>query len=244
MTDQVTPFTDDDKTTATAESVTPKEDKPAGNEAPQFQIPDTVADLIGEGKKYADAATALSSIKPAQEHIERIERENAEMRAKMEELRKAEDVLADIKAASQQKQSPEGESKPQMSPEDIAAIVEQHLNATKAQEAAQANAKAVANAMTQAFGDKEKAEEMYVAKAEELGLGLQGLNSLAATSPKAVLAMFGLDKKEGAAPARSTGSVNTEAMNQQPAKQPPKSIMGGATMNEMREAWRALAEDN
>ena len=59
---------------------------------------DNVDSLIGEGKKYSNAEEALRSLPFKEDHIQKLESENAELRKKlMEEMAKIKDSLDELR---------------------------------------------------------------------------------------------------------------------------------------------------
>ena len=207
-------------------------------------IPDAVQHLVGEGKKYATLDLALAALEPAQLHIDKIQAENAELRASNEKARAQEDILADWKAQISEQTpvpSPQVVSSPTQTPEAIGMMVNQQMEAIAAKAAAKANTEEVTAAMTQHYGDAAKAEAAYIAQAAEMGLGVAGMNTLSAQSPKAVLKMLGITKQSSPAPTPSHGSVNTATLNPTSTPVARKSVMAGASHAEQKAAWKSFA---
>jgi len=100
MPDQSTPFTEE--TPAAAPAASGAVDNTVQQPTPAFQLPDSVIDMVGEGKKYSDVNAALNALAPSQEHITRIEAENALLREQATASRNTEEVLADIQKAAAQ----------------------------------------------------------------------------------------------------------------------------------------------
>lgn len=207
---------------------------PQNAQAPQ--LPDSVAALVGEGKKYASVDAALASLPHAQEHISKLETELAELRQKVAGSQSAEEVLRAIEELKKAQSTPAGAA---FNPDDLAGLVapllDKQLAAREAQSRAKSNAAEVTKALSAKYG--EKAEEQYKAKANELGISVARLNELASESPKAVLAYFGTQAVQS--PASSQGSVNAAAFSQVSQPQQVKSVMSGASTSEMVSAWRA-----
>lgn len=211
---------------------------PPNAQAPQ--LPDNVAALIGEGKKYASADAALAALPHAQEHISKLEAELAELRQKQAGSQSAEEVLRAIEELKKAQATQHGAP---FNPDDLASLVtpllDKQLAAREASVRAKANAAEVTKALTDKYG--EKAEEQYKAKATELGISVARLNELASESPRAVLAYFGTS--QAPSPPPSSGTVNASSFshnNQPPAK--PKSVMYGASTADAVGAWRAAGE--
>lgn len=211
-------------------------DPTKSTEAPKAGIvlPDEAKELIGEGKKYASVEEALKALPHAQKHISTIEEENKRLREKAEGGQSAEEVLRTV----QELLKAEKQATPALAGMDessVAAILDRKLAQKALEDTAKANVSAVTTALRAKFGDK--AEEMYKAKAAELGVSVSFLNDVAKASPKAALEMFSLKVPVTTS---SNGSVNTEVLPNTihtPAKQP--RIMGGATTEQIMAAWRA-----
>ena len=247
MSEEQTPFA----AAATANPVPPAqplpvEAVPTSPAAPApMVIPDAVAHLVGEGKKYATPELALAALGPAQTHIDQIETENATLRAANEKSRSQEDILADwqkkIGEQAPVAPTPQASATPAVTQEAIGAMVNQQIEETAAKATRQANTNSVTEAMVKHYGTTEKAEAAYIEQAKEMGLGVSGMNNLAAASPTAALKALGITQSKPPAPATSHGSVNTEALNETPLPTTPKSVMAGASHAQQKAAWKSFA---
>lgn len=241
MADPVTPFTEGNAapaaTPATQEPTKVQDPAPVVNTEPKFDIPDTVKEFIGEGKKYASIEAALASIPHAQSHIATLEGEMGELREDLIKRKTAEEILAEIN-----KKPTEEQTIPQFDPSQLDALIENKMAAKEQQVVRQANVSTVVDKFAEVYGDKAKAEEVYINKAKELGLSIDYLNNLAATSPKAVFELYGI-KSVGGIPAKVHSDVNTEADPPVQPKSQPKSVMGGVTNKEMVTAWKSFARE-
>lgn len=202
---------------------------------PTIVLPDSVKDLVGEGKKYASVEKALEALVHAQNHISNIEVENRELREKMEKAKSAEEVYAAVQeAAKKEKETP---APVKVDEGVIAELLDRKLAEQRAKEAAEANVATVKKALQDKYG--EKAEEVYRTRAAELGIGVEFMNGLAAKSSSAVLEYFGLKPSAASVPSRTAGSLNTEALASihRPST-PPKSVMAGATTKDVTNAWQ------
>lgn len=213
---------------------------PKDTSAPTIVIPDNVKEMIGDGKKYADVSKALEALGYSQEHIARIERENAELREKAGGGLSQDDVLKTVKDILAEERKTFG-APAQVDEAALTRVVDSALDRklTMKEEAAIANAntEVVKKAMLAKYG--EKAEEQYKAKAGELGVGVKFLNDLVAKSPAAAFKLFGLDSDKPNAGTATHGSVNSAAFREQvPATPPAKSIMRGASTADILAEFR------
>lgn len=197
-------------------------------------LPAELQGLVGEGKKYATVEAAMASLPHKEQHIARLETELAEMREKAgrgealeETYASVQDLLKELKA------TPKASS---LDEAGVASLLDRKMEEREQQRVAAANGDSVKRALTEKFG--EKAQEVYKAKASELGIGESFLTDLARKSPKAALELFGLTAPKPAA-TPSSGTIATERFNQRPAPRQTRSVMGGGTTAELLDAWRA-----
>lgn len=229
-----------DKAPASAPETTP----PAV-QTPSVTTPEELKEFVGEGKKYSSLEDALKSIPHAQAHIAKLEQENADYQAKVQKALTMEELMEQIRTQEQPK---EGNTTQQVgaNSEDLLAqlsakldeAVEQKLTMHKQLEIQKGNTQKVISAFQEAYGDK--AEEVFLGLAKESGLDVGSLNSLAATSPQAVLKLAGIGSKPApAAPTQS--SINTSALITNSHLQPKQAgpVMYGATSAQVLDAWRA-----
>lgn len=209
------------------EVVTPK---------PAISLPDNVKDLVGDGKKYASVEKALEALGHSQEHIARIEAENAELRGKMQGGLSTEEVYAAVQELLE-KEKGKTSQPPSLDEAGIASLLDRKLAEREAATVKARNIDTVKKALRDKFGDK--AEEAYINKAKELGIGVNFLNSLAEASAPAALEYFGLKPGAAASINKTTSSVNTAALSAaQKPNDPPPRIMQGATTQDMTAAWQ------
>lgn len=205
--------------------------------APSIQIPEAVQSFVGEGKKYATPEDALQSIPHAQHHIERLEEEMASLREDLSKRAAVEEVLAEIN-----KKPVDIPSEPQLTQEQLDALIDNRLATKEAQTIAQKNTSEVVNKFIEAYGDKEKAIEVYTKKAADLGIPVETINNLASTSPKAVFELFGMKPESTPPPTKINSNVNSEAVvNNQVQAPVVKTVMGRSTYTDDIAAWRASA---
>ena len=123
--------------------------------------------------------------------------------------------------------------------DNIMELVNQTLQQNEQKKTAQANASQVANKFTEKYGSN--AETVYNSLAQDLKLTPQKLNELAASSPNLVLRLA--DLEPNATVAKSSGSVNTEALA---ANKPPVEasarVPKGASTKDLVSAWKVAGE--
>lgn len=197
-------------------------------------LPDSVKDLVGPDKKYATIEKALEALVPAQNHISTLESELKALREKDESRAPVDKVYETVQELLRQKaDQPAGA----VDEATIVGLIDRQLTASKQADNAEANKRAVVEALRGKFGDK--AQEVYNAKANELGVGVGFLNDVAKKSPKAALELFGLGAKAPSMPAHSSGSINLDAINSRPQlPEKPKTVMGGSTTKDVVAMWQ------
>ena len=168
-------------------------------------------DFIGEGKQYASPEVALAAIPHKDAHIANIEKENAEMRAKLAESKSLEDVLAALKTGGNENTNDtQVNTDANTNAPDIAETVESVLQERDEKAREQGNVATVSAFMVETFGDK--AQEVAHQKAAELGMSLTELRNIAVRSPAAYKALFTTKQVDSGVPS-TKGDVNTQAVN-------------------------------
>lgn len=175
--------------------------------------------FIGEGKKYETIADADKAIAHKEEHIQKLEAENASLRDRTLKAKTIDDVLYSIDKTNNSvqpstSQTSEGTG---LDASQLDAIVqqavEQKLNSIEAETAAERNAKFVVDDLVNHYGDMEKAEEAYKQAAEALNLDL---DALAVSSPQAVINLVRGNEQPQVQPDNKPApqsSVNTANLN-------------------------------
>jgi len=197
-----------------------------------FEIPTEVQELVGEGKKYQSPEDALKSVPHAQQHIQTLESELAEMKEELTKRKTTQELLDEIKSGVQP--SAQTEQNAELNQDNLMELVNQTLSIRENKKTAEVNAKSVASKFTTEYGDK--AEETYNSVAKELNLTVQQLNDLSAKTPALVLKVAGLTATK-APLGSSQGTVNTQALGQnaQPSSLSAK-VESGST-KDLLKAW-------
>lgn len=189
----------------------------------QTEIDTEVISMIGEGKKYGTVEAALKSIKPAQEHISKLEAEAKELRDKLKAL---EDSAYEkqVKAALA---TEEGAATPAQIDIDkvVNSAVAKALTQTERVAQEKARQKVVVDAALKTWGDA--AEASLYAKAGELGLSPDQINQLSATSPEAALKLLGLEPAKPIAQYTGVKPTVRTTTKQQPIEKPAKPTSWG-----------------
>jgi predicted nucleic acid-binding Zn-ribbon protein len=153
-----------------------------------FEIPTEAQEFVGEGKKYRSPEDALKAVPHAQQHIQTLESELAEVKEELTKRKTAQELLDEIKSGTQPVENTT--QSVDVNQDTLEQLVQSTIDKRENAQSARANAKIVAEKFTKKFGAN--AESAYNQIAVESGLDVQQLHNLAATSPNAVLKLAGL----------------------------------------------------
>lgn len=212
------------------------EDQGSPATPPTFTIPTEASDFVGEGKKYNSVEDALKSVPHAQKHIQTLESELANLKEELTKRKTAEELLEAMKSNVQSENTPPSV---EFDETKLIEIVNQSIEAKEKQLSAKQNANMVVSKFTEKFG--EKAEEAFITLAKESGLTVQQFNSLAASSPKMVLRLAGIQEGKETPPAHSSGTINTQNLSNKPTELSAR-VPRGASTKDMVAAWKAAGE--
>jgi hypothetical protein len=163
---------------------------------------DYLSELVGEGKKFADAAALARSKAEADAFIERVTRENATLREEVQKRKTVEEIRDQI-VALRANETPLNNPPNHSGERDEANLFDQstveRLVADKFTQLTQEqierqNLDGVIAVISEKFGPGYQAA--LSARAKELGLGEKYLTDLAKAQPKAFLAIMGEGTRE------------------------------------------------
>jgi hypothetical protein len=180
-----------------------------------FDAPEPTAfeEIVGEGKKFkspeALAEAKLEADRTIAARNEELERHREEIRrqaAEIELLKRPREPLA--------QEPPKAADRPVVDEPniDLASRIREELRQAQEEDVQAQNIRSVANRLTEVYGSPDKAREVVVAKAEELGLSVEFLQSVASKSPKAFFAQLGLTDAPSQNQNSSRSDVNTAAL--------------------------------
>lgn len=201
-------------------SVTPT---PSGGGNPPNVPTDTlIANLLGEIKnergeqKYKNLEDALKALKHSQEYIPQLtntlKQKDEEIATLSGTVSKISEIEKALETLTQRSTTPQQTPGAGMTEEQIAELVTKTLTRSQQEELARTNIATVVRTMQEKFG--EKADEIFYAKAEELGMSKAEINAIAAKTPKAVLKLVGIDSVSGTSvSAPGTSTLNTAGIS-------------------------------
>lgn len=217
---------------------------------PPAQNNDDLSTLLGAirnergEQKYRTVQDALNALKHSQEYIpelsQKLTQQEQELKAAREAAAKVAELERVVQALTQEKPQPDTPSQQGLTEDQVAELVTRTLSKRQQEELAKKNISSVAETVKQVFG--EKAEEVFYSKAQEMGMSKEQFNMLAATTPKAVLKLLGIeDQQKVSSFSPTTTSVNSAGF--EPNKQTyigrnTKPTLVGATYDDLREENR------
>lgn len=165
---------------------------------PPSEDKDYLAELVGEGKKYKDAQALAKSVAFREAHVQQIERSNDELRADYLALLDKDKTRESLEALlDQQKQ--QLMSKPQepkvvekaFDPQVLESLVSNKIREHEETKSQSQNLQFVMDKVRERYGNDYR--ESLQAQIESLGMTQELVNSMAKTSPKALLKTLGLE---------------------------------------------------
>lgn len=177
--------------------------------------------------KYESIEKALDALKNSQDHIARLEADNAELRRLTEEAKKLEDTIKQMGGNVNNEEKPK-----EVTPSDngglseaaAVELVKKILNESKQTDVAVNNLRTVNDKLKAKFG--EKASEVVAQKAQELNTTTEKLKQLSLENPNLVLSLFGTTLSGTPSPATSNYTFKPEVKNEE-IKRPEKSLLSG-----------------
>lgn len=177
--------------------------------------------------KYETVEQALDALKASQEHISRIERENATYADKVKENETLQETIKRLSGNMNTEEKPAvvtPQANGGLSVEAAEEVVKRVLNQERTVSTAVENLKRVNDSLLARFGDK--AGEVAQAKAKQLGTTTAKLKELSASDPNLVLELFG---NTPTSPSPNFSSVSIDRRPNAPDKieRPAKSLLSG-----------------
>lgn len=232
--------------------------EPPTNDAPMDL---TLNDLVGEGRKYKDPDELAKAYANAEAHLRRLEADNADTRAKLDQIEAAKNTTNNPQQtgqeqppkADQQPTTPNQEApKPSGQDVDFRSKIREEVAALNEQERAKANTEAAALRMISAYGDAAKANEAVQRRAQELGVSVDWLRDSASRSPEAFYATMGMTNNHSSSTPASEPGVrrDTQGTNvknfehfDRIRKEDPKRYFSVETQRDMLNQARAMGSD-
>lgn len=168
--------------------------------------------LVGEGKKFTDNEALAKGKVAADQHIEKLEAEMAELRKDLDARLTVEEALAKVNT----NKTPENTSEENTIPEnktpdvDFDSLIEEKIKTREQTNRALANEDTCNRIMVERYGDESKALEAMKRIAHSKGIPLSLVKQTAQTSVEGFKSLMDFGSAAGGANPRS--AVNTEAL--------------------------------
>lgn len=169
------------------------------DEQPFLEDKEYFSELVGEGKKFADAESLARAKAEADWHIKRIERENAEIRRELTTRQRVEEMLDRMQNSQRNNQSNDlqqddlengDDTRTALTAEDVERLLEQRERANSRKQ----NLTEVENVLKDKLGPNYSQKVRTLT--QDLGLDANKAKELAADNPKAFIRLLGLDNTQ------------------------------------------------
>jgi len=164
--------------------------------------------LVGEGKKFKDTEELAKGKSYADEYIEQLKGETAQLRDELDKRVNMEEMLNKIKE-ERAAQPTEENTTPQLDEKSLEGLVSGIMDKRATQATVQDNLNTVDNKMKEIYGE-DKASEMVAIKAQAMGLKPSDLGDLAQKSPEAFYQLMGVTADKPSTPTVTTPSVRMD----------------------------------
>lgn len=197
--------------------------------------------------KYDSIEKALEALRHSQEYIPQLKQEKDRLAQEVQRMREElakhagiEDVIARL-SPQQQVEAPTTQVAPvALDEKAVQEMLQRALTEREKGQLASQNLSAVRKALVDKFGDK--AAEEVKTKAASLGLPMEEVDRIAATSPSAVLAWFNATSPtSSSAPVRST--VTIPEREPEGITRPSTSMLRGASAKDQAEFMRKIRDE-
>lgn len=231
----------------------PKE-TPEVQPAPEGQVFET---LVGEGKKFKDQEALAKSKIESDNFIARLQSENEEMRARINEQITIESVMKKLEESKPPVQEPVHQQEPVnqgeegfLKPEDLEKILAERLDQRDKENQSQSNLREAQNKLIGLYGSPEEVTRQLNRKAQELNTSVKNLEGFAKSNPQIFYGLMGIGgnsksvEQQGqqttykptgseAAPVTNHGPIKNDQYYKKLLKEDPKTYFLPKTQQEM-----------
>lgn len=184
--------------------------------APEAQTEDFLSKVVSlKGEQWKDPSTLAKGYLMAQEFIEQLKKEKAELAEKASKEEYSKQLLDSIQNQSKPTQAVQSNTTPAPNESDLRALIDQTLTARERQSTAKQNLDTANKKLEELFGTE--AAKAVEAKRLELGLSKERLQEIASESPSAFLTLIG-DPAPKQDNRTVKGSVNTTTFTANPSE--------------------------
>jgi hypothetical protein len=224
--------------------------------APTALESDLVSKLVGDGKKFKDVDALAKGKLESDAFIERLQKENEDLRKVADKNLTLESILEAIKKPTDDKPKGNADTPPTASAADVDARITKVLNDRDVASRATANLTKVHDTMVKVLGSKDKAVEAIAKKAVELGTTTQLLKTLAIETPDAFLKLMDINTTAVGGTPNMASTVNSGALGSGPdtdgrtyayyeklRKDKPREYMTPKIQNQMHKDMESMGSE-
>ena len=173
--------------------------------------------IVGDGNKYANVEELAKGAIHGNEYIQKLETEMSELRGELDKRVTAEEMVQQVKRETAEQQALAQKTlentTPQLDDERLSQLISTTIEQKNTQQVAQQNIYNVDQRMKEIYG-ADKAAEVVQQKANAMGVSVDKLADIAASSPEMFFNAIGVSQGTGSqpTPAPTVGTTNTEAV--------------------------------
>ena len=201
-----------------------------------------VEELVGEGKKFKTIEDLARGKAQSDLYIAEVKKRLEEAEQELNARKRIEDIVETIRTTSQSPSQTDQLSSNQqdgdtvqpdsLTPEKLEALIEQRLTERERTTAAQRNFNIVVEALNGTYGPNYA--DVVAQRTQELGMSKEQMNALAASSPKAFLALVGGEAPVKQAQANDVFVPPRSVINPTSTANPANVQRGKAFYDEMK----------
>jgi len=185
-------------------------------ETTETKEPGYLEKIVGDGQKYANVEELAKGAIHGNDYINKLEGELAELRSELDKRLTAEEVAQQIKRETQEQQAQLQKAREnttsQLDEESLSKLISNTIEQKDVQKQADSNIQAVDKRMKELYG-ADKAKEIVQQKAQQLGVPVDKLAEIAASSPEMFFNSIGISQSQSQpTPTTTVSTTNTEAV--------------------------------
>lgn len=187
-------------------------------------------------QKYASVGDALTGAANAQSYITQLQEQLATAKAEAAKAVSQQEIMDALKPTEPETVIPAVAG---LGEEDAAALFTKMMADREVQSTNETNERDVSSAVVAQYGDK--AKEVMVAKAAELGMTVEGIQNISRQSPAAAKQLLGLTSKVPVT-LPTDGNINAAALGQHGVVEPARTFkMTGHGSSDLANEWERNA---
>ena len=185
-------------------------------ETTETKEPGYLEKIVGDGQKYSNVEELAKGAIHGNDYINKLEGELADLRGELDKRLTAEEVAQQIKRETQEQQAQLQKAREnttsQLDEESLSKLISNTIEQKDVQKQADSNIQAVDKRMKELYG-ADKAKEIVQQKAQQLGVPVDKLAEIAASSPEMFFNSIGISQSQSQpTPTTTVSTTNTEAV--------------------------------